>query len=81
MRTQSALPGMSRRLLTLAEAADYCHCTVAVFERVCPVTPIALGGAVDKRLLRYDVVALDEWIDQAGGRSAKADNDDWLAKL
>ncbi|UHC14374.1 hypothetical protein LRS73_17590 [Methylobacterium currus] len=81
MRTQSALPGISRRLLTLAEAAEYCRCTVAVFERACPVTPIALGDAIDRRLLRYDILALDEWIDMAGGRTTKSDNQDWLAKL
>ncbi len=81
MRTQSAIPGMSRRLLTLTEAADYCRCTIPVFERACPVTPIALGDRMDRRLLRYDLLALDEWIDMAGGRTATADTQDWLAKL
>jgi hypothetical protein len=42
---------------------------------LCPVRPIALGA--DKRLERYDVVALNEWIDGLSQKGAKC-NGDWL---
>ena len=72
------------RLLTLSDAASYCSLTVSVFERTCPVTPLNLSpeGREDKRLLRFDVQALNEWIDMIGGRiSGKPEHRDWLAEL
>ena len=72
------------RLLTLSEAASYCSLSASVFERSCPVVPINLSpdGRDDRRLLRYDVQALNEWIDMIGGRlSGKPEHRDWLAEI
>jgi hypothetical protein len=66
------------RLLTKAEAASYCGVSLGVFTALCPVRPIALGN--DKRLQRYDIVALNKWIDGLGSGSAKL-GVDWLATL
>jgi hypothetical protein len=46
------------------------------FENICPVRPLALGP--DKRLERYDLLALDRWIDrlansEPGSVKTKAD--------
>ena len=49
------------RLLTRAQAAAYCGLSLSTFSTLCPVQPLSLGD--DKRLERYDVVALNEWID------------------
>ena len=68
---KASLPLPSRRLLNHAEAASYCGLTERVFDRTCPIIPISLAEGLrrDNRLLRYDVVALDEWIDVLGGRA------------
>jgi hypothetical protein len=82
-RVKPTLPPRNR-LLTLAEAASYCSVTASVFERTCPVVPISLApdGREDRRLLRYDVFALNEWIDMLGGRlSNRPEHRDWLAEL
>jgi hypothetical protein len=66
------------RLLTPKQAAAYCGVSVAILNSRCPVIPIALGNS--KRLERYDVQRLDEWIDtfrQNGGSVSR----DWLAAL
>jgi hypothetical protein len=44
----------------------------------CPVQPLALGNS--KRLERYDIRRLDEWIDTFGRDGASHDKD-WLAAL
>ena len=67
-----------RRLLNQKQAAAYCGISVPTFLTYCPVRPIAVGAG--KRLERYDINALDNWIDslsQDGASSPK----DWLAKL
>jgi hypothetical protein len=66
------------RLLTKAEAAAYCGVAVATFSTLCPVRPIALGA--DKRLERYDIVALNEWVDGLGGCLPKRGRD-WLEMM
>jgi hypothetical protein len=68
----------ARRLLTKAEAAAYCGVSVTAFQTVCPVRPIALGD--DKRLERFDIIALNEWIDGLGAESAELGRD-WLAVM
>jgi hypothetical protein len=78
------IPLPRSRLLTLSEAASYCSLTTSVFERTCPVMAINLSpdGRDDKRLLRYDVLALNDWIDMIGGRlSGKPEHRDWLAEI
>jgi len=66
------------RLLTRAEAAKYCSVSVETFAAHCPVRPVAFGPG--KRLERYDIVALDNWIDLLnGGIISPAKN--WLAVL
>ncbi len=69
---------MPPRLLTKAEAASYCGISLGVFSTLCPVRPIALGN--DKRLERYDVVALNKWIDELGSDSEQLGRD-WLAVM
>jgi len=66
------------RLLTREQAAAYCDVSIATLTALCPVKPIALGDS--KRLERYDIRHLDEWIDtlrEDGPRFGK----DWLAVL
>jgi hypothetical protein len=57
-------PTIAPRLLTKQDAAAYVGVCAATFDRVCPVTPIALGEG--DRLLRFDVRDLDRFIDSLG---------------
>jgi hypothetical protein len=68
----------SARLLTERQAASYCGVGLATFRMLCPVRPVAL--AKSKRLERFDVVALDQWIDGLSSDSA-ASGRDWLAAM
>ena len=70
--------GISPRLLSRAEAAAYCGVSVPTFTLICPIPPVALGKG--KRLERYDIRSLDEWLDKLGNDGASLNND-WLAKL
>jgi hypothetical protein len=66
------------RLLTRVQAAAYCGVSITTLTAVCPVKPIALGES--KRLERYDICDLDDWIDslrEDGPRFGK----NWLAAL
>jgi hypothetical protein len=67
-----------RRLLNQKQAAAYCGISVPTFVKHCPVPAIALGTG--KRLERYDIKALDNWIDNLSQDSASSPKD-WLAKL
>lgn len=72
------------RLLNRAEAAAYCGMEPALFERVCPVRPISLDvdqPRADKRLNRWDVILLNEWIDRLGGRAVVHEERDWLSQV
>ncbi len=71
-------PARWPRLLTRAQAAAYCGVSVGSFSTLCPLSPIALGD--DKRLERYDIVALNEWIDGLGSGSSELGKD-WLREL
>jgi hypothetical protein len=64
--------------MTTGQAASYCGVSVATFRMLCPVQPIALGKS--KRLRRFDVVALDQWID-AMSTDGVASGKDWLAEM
>lgn len=66
------------RLLTKAEGAAYCGVSVRAFAALCPVWPVSLGA--DRRLERYDIVALDEWIDRLRVPGSKSGLD-WLAQM
>jgi hypothetical protein len=66
------------RLLTREQAAAYVGVSVPTFTARCPVSPVALGDG--KRLQRFDVRRLDEWIDTLGDERALCDKD-WLAAL
>jgi hypothetical protein len=68
----------SVRLLSRAQAASYCGLGITTFTMLCPVRPVALGK--NRRLERFDVVALDEWIDGLSSDSA-ASGTDWLAAV
>ena len=66
------------RLLTRRQAAEYCGVGIETFAMHCPVRPVSLGPG--KRLERYDIVALDRWIDRLNtGASALSKN--WLTAL
>jgi hypothetical protein len=72
------------RLLNRSEAATYCGMDPVLFERVCPVRPISLADDLsrnDKRLNRWDVILLDEWIDRLGGRAVVHESKDWLSQV
>jgi hypothetical protein len=68
----------SVRLLTKTQAAGYCGVSPATFSGLCPVPPVSLGAG--KRLERYDVAALDSWIESLGSAPPDA-SFDWLSKL
>ncbi len=68
----------SPRLLTREQAAIYLGVSVPTFTALCPIQPIALGSG--KRLQRFDLQRLDEWIDTLGSEGASCGKD-WLAAL
>ena len=68
------------RLLTKQEAAAYCGVSVPVFDQVCTVQPVALAKGRD-RLLRYDVLDLDAWIDRRKRKESSSGPDAWLDRL
>ena len=70
--------GIAPRLLTRAQAAVYCGVSLPTFMGICPVRPIALGAS--KRLERYDLRDLEQWIDTFSGDKASCGRD-WLATL
>ncbi len=55
------------RLLTRQQAAAYCGMSLPTFEATCPVIAISMGNS--KRLERYDIKALDGWIDRLGAEA------------
>ncbi len=59
------------RLLTPAEAADYCRVSQALFAQICRVRPLELGSA---RVRRFDKLDLDAWLD--GLKNGQAETDD-----
>lgn len=67
------------RLLTKAQAAAYCGLSVSAFEGVVTVQPISLGP--DPRLNRYDVKALDEWIDRKNQTAPLSAEDYWIERM
>jgi hypothetical protein len=56
------------RLLKRQQAAAYCGVSVPTFAAICPIIPIALG--VGKRLERYDIRDLDDWIETLKGNNS-----------
>ena len=49
------------RLLTKRQAAAFLGVSQPTFAAICPIQPIALGKG--KRLERYDLIALNNWIE------------------
>jgi hypothetical protein len=78
IRPALAEVGIAPRLLTRRQAAAYCGVSLPTFMGICPVRPIALGTS--KRLERYDLRALEQWIDTLSGDKASCGRD-WLATL
>ncbi len=81
MSRHAALTAPARRMLSAEEAAAYCGGrSVAWLESHVKVAPVMIG-----RLKRYDVRALDIWLDGLGNggaaRGQPATGDDWLEKL
>lgn len=66
------------RLLTRRQAALYCGISVKAFDTHCPVRAISLGP--DERLWRYDVRAIDKWIDLLVAEPTSK-NVDWLQRI
>lgn len=65
------------RLLTKTQAAAYCGVSIAVFDQRCPVKAVSIGEGA--RMLRWDIRALDQWIDGLGGQGAGGEEEvDWL---
>ena len=79
--TRAAVLVPSKRLLTRAEAAAYCGVSLTSFDNICPVRSLALGA--DRRLERYDVQTLNEWIDRLGssGSASEKTREDRLAEF
>jgi hypothetical protein len=67
------------RLLDRSQAAAYCGISLALFMARCPIRPLAMGQG--KRLERYDIRDLDDWIDRLGARGAISETVDWLEKM
>src|SRR4051794_12905591 len=65
---QGARGQVAPRLLTQMQAAIYCGISIPTFSAHCPVRPISLGPG--KRLNRYDIRSLDQWIDTLSGDAA-----------
>ena len=61
MRHQAANDNTPLRLVTKTQAATYCGLSTQTFGSMCPVRAIALGHGV--RMERYDLRAIDAWID------------------
>jgi hypothetical protein len=75
---KTVVPLSIQRLLKKQQAAAYCGVSIPTFAAVCPVPPIALG--IGKRLERYDIRDLDDWIE--GLKSSGSDvRKDWLSLL
>jgi len=72
-----AFPRHESRLLTTKQAASYCSMSISAFAAHCPVKAVSLG--FDTRLRRYDIRALDAWIDSLNQSSGQ--QIDWLSKL
>ncbi|MEL6363892.1 MAG: helix-turn-helix domain-containing protein [Pseudomonadota bacterium] len=70
----------SPRLLPVSRAAEYCGVSEETFRAHVPVAPVRMGRAV-----RYDVRAIDEWLDElrsgAPDASPEGDPDDPLAEI
>jgi hypothetical protein len=71
-------PTITPRLLTRRQAAAYCGLSAPTFASVCPVAPIAFNKS--KKLQRYDMRALDRWIDGLAQNDNVGDSD-WLARF
>jgi hypothetical protein len=70
----------AKRLLTVSEAADYCGIGRESFADHCPVKPIRVRPGL--RGLRYDLRAIDAWIDSLADTNQAQDvATDWLARL
>ena len=70
---------MPKRLLTLSEAASYLGMSVRKFQDVKPALPVPMPG----RMLRYDRIDLDTWIErqkQAGEEASVERMADELVK-
>ena len=68
MRTSRQHPVITPRLLTKTQAAQYVNINVTSFDKLCPVRPVRLGRGAS--LLRFDIAALDRWIDSLGAPAA-----------
>jgi hypothetical protein len=64
MGERFVLPLPAARLLNKKQAAAYCNVALSTFDSVCPVPGIAMDRL--GRVVRYDVHALDRWIDRLG---------------
>jgi len=65
------------RMLTQAQAADYCGMGIKAFKSLCPVVPTQFRDG----LSRYDRCRLDDWLDGLGSEHAEIVAVDWVAKL
>ena len=66
------------RMLTQAQAANYCGIGVKAFKTICPVESTQLSNG----LSRYDRYRLDTWLDSIAPNSAKTNAEiDWLERL
>ena len=75
-----AMTNISPRLLTKAQAAAYCGLRPPTFTACCPVAPLM----INKRLERFDVRRLDEWLDALADPTAKPlslSPTEWLARM
>jgi hypothetical protein len=62
MRIEHLPPGVTPRLLSRQAAAAYCGVSPGVFETHVPIAPVRVGHQK-----RWDVKALDAWLDRQSG--------------
>ena len=63
------------RMLTQAQAADYCGVGIKTFKDICPVRATAMRDG----LSRFDRFKLDEWLDSLScERAMTTDPGEWL---
>ena len=67
------------RLLTREQAAQYCGISLPTFLRLSPIPAVSLGHG--RRLDRYDLRGLDEWIDKLSTSCGEESDIDWLSQI
>ena len=72
-------PNKLRRLVNGKEAAEYLGLSPPTFKNLCAIKPINLGTG--RKILRYDLLDIDEWIERQKGGLNDNRPTNWLDKV